>query len=253
MAYAQDYYVDSVKSGGRVVVSGDVTVAEKIIPEPDLATLWIDPTHGDPTASVAGTGMWEVVMAKGTIVAFTYDDATGEFFAQPCDPTADGDPKPLSVAVAQGVLVQDAFRPFERGDQAGISFVTGGYIELPMVDGLNGTLRPGDYVKSDTAGRFVAWTSGVDADSLRIGLVKAVELFEAEDGNPAGSYDFGMLNYMLLPADEFNAALLDKVYSVTPDSTIVEPLFGVRGNLDVTDVVGAMRINLFNMQAAGGL
>ena len=250
MALTSDNYIYNVKTGGRIVVSGDVTVAEKIDPDAGLPTLYNDYTHGIQETHADGAP-WECVMVKGTIITFEQKsdvdaDQPNETVATVCDGTA---------APPQGVLVQDAFRPFEKGDRAGVSFVTGGYIEIPIIDGNAGSgefnntdIVLGDYVKCDDSGRFVQWDPNSDDDVLRIGVVKYVEYF-GETGVVPATFDYGFLQYLLLPVDEFQNALIRKAMEAQDPSPAVsaDPLFGVRGNLDVANVYGAARINLFNM------
>ena len=329
MAFATDNHVYDVKSGGRVLVSGGWSITDNIPADEDLVTLFEDPTH-DP--------MWEIVMTKGIIISF-YQKSDGRIVAVPCENGA-GD----STAYAQGVLELDAFRPFEKGDRNGCSFVTRGYVEWPLysqaeaavtedatvqaidgdpalteidvvatfgltlagvhsisavyvdlADGAdaratgdelattlwsynattgiitfspgigdasfsaavdwyaesfdNTNLRVGDYVRADAMGRPVKWETSDDANGeLRIGQVKYVEFF-GETGVVPATFDYGFLQYLQLPYEDFMNALIRKASEAENPSNRVsdDPLFGVRGNLDLEGVYGAVRVNLFGM------
>ena len=146
-----------------------------------------------------------------------------------------------------GALTMDAYLPFSRGENEGVSFITHGYVEWPIIDGTfdNSNLVVGDYVKPDPLGRPVKWNFG-EPDVLRIGRVVAREDLGANTGDLAGAadYDFGFLNYMTLPVgDSLQEAMLKLAYG--------DP-FGVRGNVndlweaDAT-LVGVVRVNLMNL------
>jgi len=68
---------------------------------------------------------------------------------------------------------------------------------------------------------------------LCVGKVVEVEKF-------ATNFDDGLLSYMQLPSDP---GALKTVYEITREGTYKNKL-GIRSNLDVTNVVGAFRVNL---------
>jgi hypothetical protein len=167
-----------------------------------------------------------------------------------------------------GVLAKDAFRPFATGDNEGVNFITRGYVEWPLVtvkDSNNATkydntnLVVGCYVKPDALGRPVKFREGVDPEFLRIGQVIAREDLGATATGVAqvATYDYGMLNYMQLPVDVFENALVAAALTTSG-------IFGVKPNLSASDAaavqagyasttlgttgcIGAVRVNLINM------
>jgi hypothetical protein len=104
-----------------------------------------------------------------------------------------------------------------------------------MVDSLNDTLVPGDLIRPDAIGRPVLYTHGVDTEHTMCGQVICIEKF-------ATNFDDGLLSYMEIPSDSFDTAL-EEVYKITHPGTY-SGTFGIRGNLDVTDCLGAIRILL---------
>lgn len=173
-----------------------------------------------------------------------------------------------------GVLFKDAFRPFGNsagtaasGDNEGISFITRGYVEWPLVivhhhdnnshDYDNTDLAVGCYVKPDALGRPVKFVEGVDPEFLRIGQVIAREDLGTTGAAGVADYDYGMLNYMQLPVDVFERALITAAYTTSG-------IFGVKPNLSSADAaaiqqydggatlgnlscIGAVRVNLIGM------
>jgi hypothetical protein len=76
--------------------------------------------------------------------------------------------------------------------------------------------------------------SGSDVYSyLQVGKVIEVEQF-------ATNFDDGLLSYMQLPSDP---GALKTVFELTRSGTYSGKL-GIRSNLDVTNVIGAFRVNL---------
>jgi hypothetical protein len=146
-----------------------------------------------------------------------------------------------------GVLTMDAYRPFSRGENEGVSFVCQQYCEYPLLskaDGFdNSDIKVGDYIKPDALGRPVKWNPG-EPEFLRIGQVIAREdLGEGATGTGASDYDFAFLNYMTLPiGNSLGEAMLKAAYG-TP--------FGVRGLNDLmasgASVKGCFRVNLINL------
>lgn len=173
-----------------------------------------------------------------------------------------------------GVLFKDAFRPFgnsagtrAQGDNAPVSFITHGYVEWPLVivhadgDGShlfdNTDLAVGDYIKPDALGRPVKFVEGVDPEFLRVAQVIAREDLGTTGAAGVADYDYGMLNYMQLPIDAFDRALVKAAYTTSG-------IFGVKPNLSADDAaaiqayvggstlgtlgcIGAVRANLIGM------
>jgi hypothetical protein len=141
-------------------------------------------------------------------------------------------------------------RPFAQGDKFGVSFITEGYVEFPIVVGLNDGVAVGDKIAVDALGRPVIWDattavggSGTDTHGDPVGVVKAVEIIGTDE------FDTGMLEYLTLPYEEFMNALLRQPLTINdPDVSVsATPLFGYRSNLDVADVSGAMRVQLYKL------
>lgn len=240
MAYKSREFIDPTKRGrGRLVVSEGIAPAEKIQPDDTLPTLLVDPVHDE---------FFEAVILKGTIIS-VYEAPNGSgadeegltYVVGPCDGTdyTAGAPDSLK-AVPQGVLTQDAYRPFENSENEGASFIVRGYIEWPLVkvlgaDGAdlgsekdvlfdNTDLEVGDFVKPDALGRPVKWVAGTDPEILRVGRVLMKESIVDND------FDYGFLQYMQLPITKFEDALLRTVYEST--DTAGNKVFGVRPNVD---------------------
>jgi hypothetical protein len=138
-----------------------------------------------------------------------------------------------------GVAQYDLYRPFDKGTSQGAGFITHGYVEYPMVSGLNADVTVGSLVRSDSMGRPVKaapadFINSTDVYSyLQVGKVIEVEQF-------ATNFDDGLLSYMQLPSDP---GALKTVYELTRSGSYSGKL-GIRSNLDVTNVVGAFRVNL---------
>lgn len=238
---------------GRFVVSEGVAPAEDLYPHDGLPT-WYTDNEDD---------RFEIVIPKGTILsvvtdanddsrlvpangttsaqgwgdADTVDPATG---ATPTD--VGGDTDTISVAarsVPIGAAQYDLYRTFDKGTSQIGGFISYGYVEWPLVDGLNSDVSAGDIVVSDHMGRPVkAPTFGDNTEVanypyLAVGKVVAVEKFSS-------NFDDGLLSYMQLPSDP---GALKEVYELTKTGPYSGKL-GVRANLDVTNVVGAMRVVL---------
>lgn len=198
-----------------------------------------------PCIGLAGfTPKLYTVAANGTITAgATADGTAGDSVAFFTNNALDA-----QLAKPIGVLTMDAYRPFSKGENEGVSFVCKEYQECPILDvdaGFdNSDILVGCYVKPDALGRLVKWNVG-EPESLRIGQVIAREDL-ANGGTGAGNadYDFAFLNYMSLPVgDPLAEAMLNAAYG-TP--------FGVRGNLNDlaasgATVKGVFRYNLINL------
>ena len=138
-----------------------------------------------------------------------------------------------------GCAQYDLYRPFDKGTSQGAGFITHGYVEYPMVAGINDDVAVGSLIRSDFMGRPVAaaasdfYNSSAVYSYLQVGKVVEVEKF-------ATNFDDGLLSYMQLPSDP---GALKTVYELTKVGPNNGKL-GIRSNLDVYNVVGAFRVNL---------
>lgn len=251
MSLAKFRKVGAKSGSGRFVVSEGIAPSTYLLPHVGLPTLFTEVDQGGDddrfeVVMVKGTilsvvadanGDSRVVPANGTGSAVTWSDSDVVDFetgATPNDDAADtGDTvtvpaKSLPIGCAQYHL----HRPFDKGTSQGAGWIARGYVEWPLVDGLNANLAPGDAVRADHMGRPVKHTYGAD-DFLIVGRVIEVEKFST-------NYDDGLLSYMQLPSDP---GALKAVYELTKSGPYQGKL-GIRGNLDVTNVVGAVRVNL---------
>lgn len=255
MSLAKFRKVGTKTGSGRFVVSEGIAPAAYLLPHPGLPT-WYKDTEDD---------RFEIVIPKGTILSVVAD-SNGDARVVPANGTASsvtwGDNMPSSwdplagatptyssgatdtVAVAArsipiGVAQYDLYRPFDKGTSQGAGFITHGYVEYPMVDGINADVTVGSVVRADHMGRPVkAAASEFLASSnvysyLQVGKVIEVEKF-------ATNFDDGLLSYMQLPSDPGS---LKTVFELTRSGTYSGKL-GIRSNLDVTNVIGAFRVNL---------
>lgn len=215
---------------------------EIVIPKGTILTVVQDASGGtrdgagaDGTHPVPGDS--KLVPANGTGAAAFYDDAgdpTDWTTTDPLAPVYNGDGDSVVVPVGQtpiGCAQYDLYRPFDKGTSQGGGWIARGYVEWPMVLGVNDDVEPGGLVVSDERGRPVARTTE-DWDQV-VGRVIEVEYF-------ATNFDDGLLSYMQLPSDP---GALRHVYELTKTGPYAGKL-GIRANLDVTNVVGAMRVNL---------
>jgi hypothetical protein len=142
-------------------------------------------------------------------------------------------------SIPVGVAQYDLYRPFDKGTSQGAGFITHGYVEYPMVTGINADVTIGSVVRSDNMGRPVLaaasdfYNSSAVYSYLQVGKVVEVEKF-------ATNFDDGLLSYMQLPSDP---GALKTVYELTRSGAFSGKL-GIRSNLDVTNVIGAFRVNL---------
>jgi hypothetical protein len=137
--------------------------------------------------------------------------------------------------VPVGCAQYDLYRPFDKGTSQGAGFIVRGYVEYPMVTGVNADLVAGSLVAPDFMGRprLLSQADAASYPHLMVGKVIEVEKF-------ATNFDDGLLSYMQLPSDP---GALKTVYELTRSGSFSGKL-GIRANLDVTNVIGAFRVNL---------
>lgn len=254
MSLAKFRKVGTKTGSGRFVVSEGIAPAAYLLPHRGLPTWYLD----------SEDDRFEIVITKGTILSVV-TDAAGDSRVVPANGTASSvswgdtmsgwDPldgaTPSSTSgstdtvtvgarsVPVGVAQYDLYRPFDKGTSQGAGFITHGYVEYPMVSGINADVVAGDVVRSDHMGRPVKaaasdfYASSASYAYLQVGKVIEVEKF-------ATNFDDGLLSYMQLPSDP---GALKTVFELTRSGTYSGKL-GIRSNLDVHNVIGAFRVNL---------
>jgi len=249
MSLAKFRKVGTKTGSGRFVVSEGVAPSAYLLPSVALPTWYLD----------SEDDRFEIVVPKGTILS-VIADANGDARVVPANGTGSevvwgdtiGSWDPLAgatpVAGAAGDTVTvaarsipigcaqyDLYRPFDKGTSQGAGFITHGYVEYPMVNGVNADVAVGSLIAPDFMGRPRA-LSASDAGSypwLQVGKVIEVEKF-------ATNFDDGLLSYMQLPSDP---GALKTVFELTQAGPFSGKL-GIRSNLDVNNVIGAFRVNL---------
>lgn len=254
MSKASYRRIERGSNSARFVVSEGVAPSAYLLGHPGLPTFYTNNEddryeivipQGTILSVVAGAdGASYVVPANGTASAHVWGDnqavdvETGATPASGSGTNVDTISVPAR-SVPIGCAQQDVLRPFDRNTSFAASWITTGYVEWPMVDGVNGDLAVGDVIRADHMGRPVKAAAGdfynanAVYDYMRVGKVVEVEKF-------ASNFDYGLLNYMQLPSDP--GALKD-VYSITRAGANLG-LFGVRKNLDTVNSVGAVRVSL---------
>jgi hypothetical protein len=255
MSLAKFRKVGTKTGAGRFVVSEGIAPAAYMLPSVGLPT-WYKDSEDD---------RFEVVITKGTILSVVAD-SNGDSRVVPANGTGSakvwGDNMPSTWdpmngatpnyssgqtdgvtvparSVPIGVAQYDLYRPFDKGTSQGAGFITHGYVEYPMVSGVNADVTVGSVVRSDNMGRPVKAAAADFLDSsdvysyLQVGKVIEIEKF-------ATNFDDGLLSYMQLPSDP---GALKTVYELTRSGAFSGKL-GIRSNLDVTNVIGAFRVNL---------
>jgi hypothetical protein len=255
MSLAKFRKVGTKTGAGRFVVSEGIAPAAYLLPHKGLPTWYLD----------SEDDRFEIVITKGTILSVVAD-ANGDACIVPANGTGSsvtwGDNMPSSwdplngatpsyssgatdtVAVPArsvpiGCAQYDLYRPFDKGTSQGAGFITHGYVEYPMVTGVNADVTVGSVVRADHMGRPVLAAAGDFYNSsaaysyLQVGKVVEVEKF-------ATNFDDGLLSYMQLPSDP---GALKTVFELTRAGAFSGKL-GIRSNLDVHNVVGAFRVNL---------
>ena len=250
MSLAKFRKVHAKTGAGRFVVSEGIAPAAYLLPHPGLPTWYYDSeddrfeivlTKGTILSVVAdANGDARVVPANGTSSAVTWGDTMSGWDpldgATPSSTSGSTDTVQVEIrSIPVGCAQYDLYRPFDKGTSQGAGFITHGYVEYPMVDGVNADVTVGSLIKADHMGRPVA-LSKTDAGSypwLQVGKVVEVEKF-------ATNFDDGLLSYMQLPSDP---GALKTVFELTRSGTYSGKL-GIRANLDVNNVIGAFRVNL---------
>jgi len=250
MSLAKFRKVYAKTGAGRFVVSEGVAPSAYLLTNPALPTWYYD----------SEDNRFEIVIPKGTILSVVAD-ANGDATIVPAngsgsavtwgdtvaswDPLAGATPAYSSGAedtvevplrsLPIGCAQYDLYRPFDKGTSQGAGFIARGYVEYPMVQGLNADVTVGSMIAPDHMGR-PRLLSGSDAGSypwLMVGKVIEVEKF-------ATNFDDGLLSYMQLPSDP---GALKTVFELTQAGPFSGKL-GIRSNLDVNNVIGAFRVNL---------
>ena len=249
MSLAKFRKVGTKTGSGRFVVSEGIAPAAYLLPSQGLPT-WYTDSEDD---------RFEIVIPKGTILSVVAD-ANGDAMVVPAngsgssvtwgdtisgwDPLAGATPNVTrsgdTVTVGAlsnpvGVAQYDLYRPFDKGTSQGAGFITHGYVEYPMVTAVNDDVTVGSLIRADHMGRPVNLTTALCGTNpyLQVGKVIEVEKF-------ATNFDDGLLSYMQLPSDP---GALKTVFELTRSGTYSGKL-GIRSNLDVTNVIGAFRVNL---------
>lgn len=233
MALAQFRKVFGKNGSGRFVVSEGIAPSAYLLPSTALPTLYTD----------LEDNRFEIVITKGTILS-VIADSNGDSRVVPANGTSspvsltDGSATPDTGTVPAtstpiGCAQYDLYRPFDKGTSQGAGWITHGFVEWPMVVGLNDGLSVGDAIRSDNSGRPVKMTVASENFNLRVGKVIEIEKF-------ATNFDDGLLSYMLLPSDP---GALKTVFELTKTGAFSGKL-GIRANLDVANVTGAFRVNV---------
>jgi hypothetical protein len=233
MSLAKFRKVGTKTGSGRFVVSEGIAPAAYLLPHPGLPTWYLD----------SEDDRFEIVIPKGTILSVVAD-SNGDARVVPANGSSSsvtwGDNMPSSWDPLDG-----ATPTYSSGASDSIAVgarsipVTHGYVEYPMVSGVNADVTVGSVVRSDHMGRPVLAAAGdfYNASAvysyLQVGKVVEVEKF-------ATNFDDGLLSYMQLPSDP---GALKTVFEITRSGTYSGKL-GIRSNLDVHNVIGAFRVNL---------
>jgi len=249
MSLAKFRKVGTKTGAGRFVVSEGIAPSAYILPSVALPT-WYADSEDD---------RFEIVIPKGTILSVVTDSSGDSRFVPAngsassitwgdtisgWDPLAaatpvagaSGDTQAVAArSVPVGCAQYDLYRPFDKGTSQGAGFIVRGYVEYPMVTGVNADLVAGSLVAPDFMGRprLLSQADAASYPHLIVGKVIEVEKF-------ATNFDDGLLSYMQLPSDP---GALKTVYELTRSGSFSGKL-GIRANLDVTNVIGAFRVNL---------
>lgn len=249
MSLAKFRKVGTKTGAGRFVVSEGIAPSAYILPSVALPT-WYSDSEDDrfeiviPKGTILsvvtdGSGDSRFVPANGSAGSITWGDTISGW-----DPLAGATPVASPTGDTQAVAARsvpvgcaqyDLYRPFDKGTSQGAGFIVRGYVEYPMVSGINADVAAGSLIASDFMGRprLLSQADAASYPHLMVGKVIEVEKF-------ATNFDDGLLSYMQLPSDP---GALKAVYELTRAGSFSGKL-GIRANLDVTNVVGAFRVNL---------
>jgi len=256
MSLAKYRKVGHKTGSGRFVVSEGVASSEILYPHEGLPT-WYEDDEDDrfeiviPKGAILSVvknsdGDSRVVPANGSTSAFVWNDTISGFDpmegATPASSdTGSGDEVSVPArSVPIGCAQYDLYRMFDKGASQLTGFISYGYVEWPMIEGVNADVNPGDVIVSDFMGRPVKGeaqggnnTEISNYPHLVVGKCLAIETF-------ATNFDDGLLSYMQLPSDP---GALKEVYELTHTGPYAGKL-GIRVNLDRDHVVGAFRVRL---------
>lgn len=238
MALAKFRKTSNKIGNGRFVVSEGVAPSSYLLPHENLPTIFKD-EEDDRFEIVVAKGTilsairsaatnWDtrLVPANGSAAAVTHNDGQGNTIVVPA----------LSTPI--GAAQYNLYRPFDRGTSQGAGWITHGYVEWPVIQGVNDDLEPGMLVRSNGAGIPVrldpAAIDGTNAWYLAVGKVIEVE-------DLGVNYDSGLLEYLRLTGDA--AHMSDPLFNVASAGPH-QGFKGIRTNLDVVNVVGAVRVAL---------
>lgn len=251
MALSNFRTVYGKNGAGRFVVSEGIAPSTNLLAHVGLPTLFTDEedarfeivlSKGTILSVVAdAAGDSRLVPANGSASAVTWGDVQTGFSpnitgATPTSTTGSVDTVTVAAkSVPVGCAHLHVYRPFDKGTSIGASWIKHGFVEWPLVQGVNDTLVPGDCVRADGIGRPVKMTLGAANNEhwLQVGKVIEVEKF-------ATNFDDGLLSYMQLPSDP---GALKTVFELTRTGPYSGKM-GIRSNLDVANVVGAVRVAL---------
>lgn len=252
MTLAQFRKVYGKNGSGRFVVSEGVAPSAYLTPHQGLPTFYSDleddrfeiviPKGTILSVVADGNGDARVVPANGTAANITWGDGQTDIDtdlgATPASGSTGTGTDTIQVPLGStpiGCAQYDLYRPFDKGTSQGAGWITHGYVEWPVVASVNADVAIGDIVRADHMGRAVKLSTAEVAAKpwLQVGKVVEIETF-------ATNFDDGLLSYMQLPSDP---GALAEVYELTKNGANNGKL-GIRANLDVAHVLGAMRVSL---------
>jgi hypothetical protein len=233
MARAQFRKVHGKNGSGRFVVSEGIAPSTYNLAHPGLPTLDLD----------LEDDRFEIVIAAGTILSAIADEETGNTWIVPANGTGgasdyndgleDGDEITVpGFSTPIGCAQQHVLRPFDKGTSLATSWIREAFVEWPAVEDLNDDVEVGDLIRADEIGRPVKCTVEEASANPQIVIGRVIEVDKF-----ALNFDDGLLSYMQFPSDP---GALREVYAATKEGPYRGKL-GIPANLDVPDVVGAIR------------
>lgn len=242
MALASWRKVGDKIGSGRFVVSEGVAPSAYLLPHEDLPTIGLD----------SEDDRFEVLIAKGAILS-AVKDANGHTRLVPCGYTGTlTGTDTTNINRPIGCAQYNLLRPFDRGTSQGAGWITHGYVEWPLISTVNDNLLPGDLVISGTGTTAGVPVKGYVTDPDGAGPLAAnvdagnvvgrvIETEWMGGGAGKAQFDDGLLAYMRLTGDAEHMS--DPLFNVTEPGPH-QGHAGVRVNLDVPNVVGAVRVAL---------